>query len=502
MSELPFTPFSAQLCDVIRKEYIKVVAYWLLGKDKNSILAQSTNSAWEAALSILFLAEASDIFMEKNEEEKLVETIKDKSFVVVRWLLQQKITSEDGSHVYWEKVTWDTSVIIKAILKALEKYENKFTDDEKREILETIERGSSWLFHRFLQWETEVKYPFGPADVSQIASTLIILQKQYPAIYDRLCSNYIKVNKNQDIIVKIIEYLIHKKTEKSLTITTANGTEEEVIAYWWDDYFSTAEVVESFALFYMHCQSSQKLMRENKQLLRAIREALIRSCTYFEQGQVEGMWGSHIDTIKVIYAYVMIRKIIPQKDSGIDDPLIVPEIHTIFKAFRWMCDEKQIFSDGSFLHTMFLTVFYSLALVEVYRYWQSRDNKIEKIYDDVLWVSPVRTTPERSKRLSTELENINIREDMKDEIEKYRNLCIKFKQYKRNKVKQIITLFIILFSLPLFFSLCNIFGISVFNICFKINRFGDFLQFITIFIPIIAGLFALIWKYESIFNKK
>lgn len=79
--------------------------------------------------------------------------------------------------MHWEKVTWDTSVIIIAILKAFEKYKNKFTVDEKREILKTIERGSSWLFHRFLQWETEVKYPFGPADISQIASTLIVLQK-------------------------------------------------------------------------------------------------------------------------------------------------------------------------------------------------------------------------------------------------------------------------------------------------------------------------------------
>ena len=147
----------------------------------------------------------------------------------------------------------------------------------------------------------------------------------------------------------------------------------------------------------------------------------------------------------------MIRKIIPQKDSGINDPLIVPEIHTIFKAFRWMCDEKQIFSDGSFLHTMFLTIFYSLALVEVYRYWQSRDNTIEKIYDDVLWFSPVRTTPERSKRLSTELENINLRENMKDEIEKYKNLCSEFKQYKRSKVKQIITLFYYLIFVTSFF---------------------------------------------------
>lgn len=147
----------------------------------------------------------------------------------------------------------------------------------------------------------------------------------------------------------------------------------------------------------------------------------------------------------------MIGKIIPQKDSGINDPLIVPEIHTIFKAFRWMCDEKQIFSDGSFLHKMFLTIFYSLALVEVYRYWQLRDNTIEKIYDDVLWFSPVRTTPERSKRLSTELENINLRENMKDEIEKYKNLCSEFKQYKRSKVKQIITLFYYLIFVTSFF---------------------------------------------------
>ena len=129
---------------------------------------------------------------------------------------------------------------------------------------------------------------------------------------------------------------------------------------------------------------------------------------------MDGTWGSHIDTIKVIQAYVLIRRRFPRKrqPNQKDDWLFVPEIHTTFKALRWVCDDKQIFSDGSFLHTMFLTIFYALALIEVYESWEPAECRVDQLYDDVVWASPVRTTPERSKRLKLALKNRELQEEL------------------------------------------------------------------------------------------
>src|SRR5436309_6463632 len=116
MAELPFTPYSDTLRKVLRQQYIRKVATWLLGKDENSVLAQAGNSVWEAALTIIFLAEASDILAEAQEDSDLREQIRYKSAAVARWLLTKKISPIGTSdHAYWERVTWDTSVVIRGL---------------------------------------------------------------------------------------------------------------------------------------------------------------------------------------------------------------------------------------------------------------------------------------------------------------------------------------------------------------------------------------------------
>jgi len=109
----------------------------------------------------------------------------------------------------------------------------------------------------------------------------------------------------------------------------------------------------------------------------------------------------------------MIRRLIPQTAEGrASDALIQPEIHITFKALRWICDEKQIFDDGSFLHALFLSVFYAGTLIEVYRSWAPCEYSIDKLYDDVVWASPMRTTPERTMRLAADISNDNLRNEL------------------------------------------------------------------------------------------
>lgn len=500
LGELPFTPFSASLRDVLRKKYIKRVALWLLGKDENSVLAQEGNSVWEAALSIIFLADAGDIFAEAGEEAELRDVIRYKSTVVARWLLSKKIPIGGTEYVCWERVTWDTSVVIRALVTSLRKYHDSFSEAERREIMEVVVKATKWLHYRFSQWETQVKYPFGPADVAQIVITILHLAKEYPDLYKRILKEYYGDQAQKDWAAEIVEYLLHKKTEKTLTVEIAGDGRNEVVVYYWDDFFSTAEVIEALGLFHQHCHTFQPLLNEYRPMLYATKEAVIRACTYCEQEQVDGMWGSHIDTIKVIYSYVKIRRMIPQRASGLDDPLIVPEIHTTFKALRWMCDEKQIFSDGSFLHTMFLTIFYALALAEIYRSWQPAADPIEKIYDDVVWFSPVRTTPERSKRLAAELRNAQLQ----DELDRARDLAasrfVELKLMRRNYAKLIMSALLTFAAVPLFLLVGSRSGL--FNYSFEMVKLSDFFQYVAVFVTVSIALLTLIWQYDSWFRRE
>jgi len=497
IEQLPFTPFDSTLKEVLKKNQIKEVASWLLGKEENSILAQQSNSLWESSLSILFLINVVSIFDEK-EETDLKQKIKYKSKAVARWLVDKKTESSDHKFISWEGVTWDTSVVIRAIAKALKEYANEFSDQEKVEIKKCITKGTVWLSHRFSKWETEVKYPFGPADVAQILATLISIRSDFPELYLEFLKEAGK--QNSEIEIEIVRYLLHTKTEKTLTIPITSDEDEEVITYWWDDFFSTAEVVESIALFYKYYEADAELKKQHKKILHSTKQALVRACVYFEQSQVDGMWGSHIDTIKVIYAYVRIRSLIPQSSKDSKEPLIIPEIHTTFKALRWMCDEKQIFSDGSFLHTMFLTVFYSHALLEIYNGWEPANLKIKQLYDDVIWFSPVRTTPERSKRLAAELHIGELNESI-DELKKNITTLNEEKETELLRRLRLMRGSIVLVISVLLFVFFGI-GFKAFEMYFSFGTDKNVtLGYLALSTTLIIAFISVAWNWDKLFKK-
>lgn len=299
----------------------------------------------------------------------------------------------------------------------------------------------------------------------------------------------------RDFLVQIAEYLLHIKTDKKIRIPAGDGHAEDILTYCWVDYFSTAEVVESLTAFHSYgCDlvengQNKILIPKLLEVLPKIRVALVRACSYFEQTQEDGTWGSHIDTIKVVTAYVMTRRLLPQRSNadsylGIDN-VLVPEIHTTFKALRWVCDEKQIFSDGSFMHTMFLTIFYAQALIEVHNSWDAAKERIDKLYDNVVWASPMRTTPERSKRLAESMQKIRILED----LSVARKSLVTLKKW-------------------IWTSLMTVSGICVFlffgftsgaikanqTVSLSLPSVGDFFQYLGVAVAIYLAVLALIWK--------
>ena len=326
MEELPFRPYTSKLKDVLLDDYMIPVARWMLGPNTHRITVMAGGSTWETAFSFLYLMELNNIFSSRNVEHELQNRIKDEINTATKWLISEKRSlQEDGkSYLHWENVTWDTSVILRALASALHEYPSEFSEGNKNEILKCLVDGNRWLLKRFSEWDTQVKYPFGPADVSQIGLTILKTKEYFPDIYENLKSEWISDVGEFCPIFEIMEYLLYKKTEKTLTVKVPtplesdsqleNMKEEHVVGYWWDDYFSTAEVVEGLAELYSSCFSAHDTLNENeRRILNKIPNALVHSCVYFEHDQIDGMWGSHIDTLKVLYAYVRLRRIVPQR---------------------------------------------------------------------------------------------------------------------------------------------------------------------------------------------
>lgn len=506
--ELPFKEFDKPLKEVLMKNYLEPVAKWLVSDRQNTLLAIEAKSVWETGLSVLFLAEMDDLSQDNSI------SLENRVTTISNWLISKKgtdiIKNAQGQEItiyYWDKVTWDTSVVVRSLLTMLDKYPHKFSDADKSNIIQTTTQSCKWLYYMFLNWDKEVKYPFGPADLGQILTTILLLQAKFPNIYIDLCKEFKQESTTLDIATKIARKLLSIKTEKTnenhqLAINT-NHNNTEIITFWWDDYFSTAEVVESLALFYVYCNNAEKtnsnlLPISDKNIKILIREALVNTCIYFEKEQVDGMWGNHIDTIKVLYSYVRVRDLIPKTNKD-DEPIITPEVHTVFKALRWMCDEKQIFRDNpndinspkSFMHTMYLTVFYAHSLLEIYKRWDPVECSIAKIYDDVVWSSPTRTTPERAKRLALELDYIELNEKLE---------VVENKLSGATKLTKIISLMVVSFIVVFFvFGRWSKIVTTTFDINFQ--QQGSSIDIITLFVTLLVISASVVFGINKLFKK-
>jgi hypothetical protein len=199
----------------------------------------------------------------------------------------------------------------------------------------------------------------------------------------------------REFMFDVVRYLLRCGSQRDGAFPTGSPEVVGVRERYWENFFHTAEVIEALALFRHHFRNDKAA--EAQELLAQIDHAAIEVFHYFENGQSDGQWGTHVETCRVLYAYVRTAPLFPS----------IPDIspHLVFKALRWLCDEKQHFADHSFMHTMFITIFFALAILEVYRCWPPAQRTIEEIYDDIVWFTPARTTAERSERLKVVLEN-------------------------------------------------------------------------------------------------
>lgn len=386
------------LKDVLFENYMVDTAEWLLGGDDSPyLLAQSGNSNWECSLSISYL-----LFMHEqldggsDEHAELVAQIEEKIPQTAVWMKKQAREFEIGGRdvAHWEEVTWDTAVVIRALLSTLNRFPDTFSSKQRAEIEELVETGIRWLAFRFNDWEENVIYAFGPADVAQILITAIETYEQDSQYLERGIEPY--YSSPTDFMEDIVQYLVTYGEEVEL-----DRNESDLTASYWGDPFQSAEVIDALAMYLSEVEVG--CLTTTKDALLSDCEQSVSSCIiYLESQQDNGKWGSHSDTCRTLFSYLRAT----QHLENID-----PEHHIALKAVRWISDEKQTFSDGSYLHTMYLTVFYALALQETYKNWPLAEKSAMAVYDDAMWSAPVRSTPERSERLKLELKSKKLQKE-------------------------------------------------------------------------------------------
>jgi hypothetical protein len=246
------------------------------------------------------------------------------------------------------------------------------------------ENSARWLIETTLNWDKDVRYPAGPPDLAQVLNTLCLLSESYPELLRKIEAE-IPLEAEDNFTDRIARILMGM--EQNSIIKLADG---DIEVSYWVDCFNTSEVIEGLTS-YLNSKNSED---ERNDLFVSVQTALFRAIRYIECSQADATWGGVADTCGTLFGYLRVTSRAPN---------VEPEDHIVFQALRWMCDEKQTMEDGSFLHTSYVTVFFLMALIETYKFWELGHKSGAEVYDVALWSSPSQETAERSRRLDLQI---------------------------------------------------------------------------------------------------
>jgi hypothetical protein len=499
-ADTPFEPFSDNFQVVLIRGYLCPVAKWLFGAGPDRLLAQESNSAWEAALSVIYLLRFADILKRSgisDADAPALDSIERKCLQTADWLcsIARHVSDDELS---WENVTWDTATVIRAFFIIKQHFGDTLPERQRSSIDAAIKKGLLWLLRRFAIWHRTVKYPFGPADIASIAVCLAEGRRNFPKTVNDVCKAALGDEKGSDhlwirALRDISEYLLLQAT------TPKDAIDPEGLQHlgpcWWDDFFTTSEALEALGEYVLAAQNTAKEQKEHGALVEQVRRALISAACFFERCQVDGMWGSHIDTIKVLYIYIKLPTYLAGANKR--DGLISNEMHVAFKAVRWICDSKQFFSDGSILHTMFLTIFAAHTLLQIADNWPPALKQISDLYDDVVWAAPVRVSAEKIERTRIALELERVSRD-RDHEKTYFENELQDSSYEIGSARaQNRTILLTIAWIILGCSIAILFDVVEINTAFKMKSANDLFAFLGVMVTSYIGLVTFIWRQRN-----
>lgn len=375
----PFYEFGDEpFIDGLWENYIVPVARWFLCSDKPEgyLLPQFAGSVWECSLAMDFLLQLAD---NPNLESDLRKAIMVKVVNTTKWMRRMLKKEADGG-LSWDSAPWDTAVALKSSLSCLEACSESFTEKEKIDFKNDAISICRWLLVQSENWKAPEGYLTADAtDLAVTLSTIITVQKLYPAEYSRI-EDEVKREESIDAVADML-----------LQCVSAPDSDEVKDAYSlssWGSCFNVGEVVCGLCA-YASWGSGASADLANRLVLEGIK--------YIERDQnLGGLDDTSVaDSCGIMWCYV--KALGSGVAYGHDDSLL-------FKKLCWMCDSNKVLDDGSLLHSSYITVFYALFLSEVYRTWELGKKSACEIYHYVVLQNPNFELLERAKRLDLELE--------------------------------------------------------------------------------------------------
>lgn len=372
--------------------YIVPVARWLLGPEETGyLLPQIAGSNWECALALDFFARLSASGL--REAQPVIQDGRAKLAATATWLLER--AESEGGTASWDQNLWDTGVAAQAICLA-DRTDNGWgaLRPDRPAIGRRLSAVGSWLCEAFYGYGDVVRYVDAPADLAQGLKAIM-------AIHDAALLDEVDVTVRDPLRVRL--------NRTAQEIVTALLAHEDIVARdvedgqtetgFWVDALHTSEVVDSFASYLKFRRSiAHDAGTAARPEISAVQAAITRGMMHLEVTQRRGSWGVGELTCGTLFWYLATVSSLQELDHSTS----VAVDHVVFRALRWMCDSDQALSDGSFLHTTYLTVFYALAVIEAYDTWQAGHKTAMEVYDLSLWDAITINTSERGRRFHLE----------------------------------------------------------------------------------------------------
>lgn len=374
----PFMPFDDKLSDILIRDFVVPALEWLHGQSVG--VAPSTLVSAHAEVAMAISATTALLKGRPQLAHRLGYLI-EKCATEVVWL-EQKATFHDNGTCCFDHSAWDTSTAVRALFDVMN-VDVIATEVRQRQasgIDKVIVGGVRWLLSRFNDADRgSLGSLLNPSEYAQIGRALAIVSERYDLDEEtRAHTVYADVS---EAISRILTILVERRSERMIEIATDDHS-TKIATIWWDDFFGTSEVLLFFSTLNSAIRrGSVKLEPSNRTLMR---ECITKCFLLLEHTQSDGLWGGYLDTVGVLNAYVSISEQSKTLfNEGRDRQLLLAQPRIVFRALRWMCDPTQRSSDGSVLHTAWLTTLFAISLVQVATLWSYADKTVGELYDDL-----------------------------------------------------------------------------------------------------------------------
>jgi hypothetical protein len=375
----PFQPLDATLKTVLLRDFARPALTWLFGPPDGVPPSMMVAAHAEVALALMSGIRYLEVADDESERPLVISAVARSA----EWLVESRTTHDDGS-CCWDHSAWDTSAVVRALCYALRSPSVCHVLQENRRASDTsdsLDAALAWLLLRLHRSETgHATDALNPGEYAEIGwaitDALMWDQAQTNAVSVEVCGETADA-----AVLKVCEALIRRRSEKMIEVRTDDAT-VQLATIWWGDFFGTSEVLRFYTAVDNAIRANALTLSDG--LRRTIRESIVKCCLLIEHSHFDGVWGAYLDTIALLGAYVDLGRrpdalfaLTPDTDHVISQPRIV------FRVLRWMCDPTQRCSDGSILHTAFLTTFFTNTIIDIAQSWKYAEEPIASVYDEM-----------------------------------------------------------------------------------------------------------------------